>query len=301
MTDQEREALAADIKAAIADLSEGKVFPDLIAAIDTLAARAQPAAPADPRCAGCDISNGCPEYCWCKPGAPVVDWRDLFWQIGDVLGVLPASADEVIEAARSLNSKAPATIFGLPVVLDPTMGPDEMRLVAKPATPTRVGDDGANKAFDEHLKAFWEAMEKRGLRWELLGSGPLGIPAVPARKQAVGWLPMGAAPKDGTHILAMLPDRDTCYVICWADASRNIRKALGESVGWHMAYDGDFLLPHDEPTHWMPLPAPPAGVAEGGEQAVPPVADHCSFYATGLIELDQKIPVPGITIDGRKR
>ena len=36
---QEREALAADIKAAIAELADGKVFPDLIAAIDRLAAQ----------------------------------------------------------------------------------------------------------------------------------------------------------------------------------------------------------------------------------------------------------------------
>jgi hypothetical protein len=76
------------------------------------------------------------------------------------------------------------------------------------------------------------------------------------------WRPIRTAPKDGTHILAALPDRDSCYVICWADASKNIREYLGNEVGWHMAYDGDFLQPHDEPTHWIPLPSVPSETPE---------------------------------------
>lgn len=79
-----------------------------------------------------------------------------------------------------------------------------------------------------------------------------------------GWQSIRSAPKDGTHILATLPDRDTCYVICWADVARDIRRHLGSpNVGWHMAYDGDFLQPHDAPTHWQPLPAPPEQGSKG--------------------------------------
>lgn len=71
------------------------------------------------------------------------------------------------------------------------------------------------------------------------------------------WQPIETAPTDGTHILARLPDSDTCYVICWADSRVGVRAELGHKVGWHIAYCGDFIDPIDEPTHWMPLPAAP--------------------------------------------
>lgn len=96
-----------------------------------------------------------------------------------------------------------------------------------------------------------------------LGPPPLATaPQQPAPQPLTGWRSIRTAPRDGTHILAALPDRDTCYVICWADAERDIRRHLGSPhVGWHTAYDGDFLQPQDEPTHWMPLPDVP-GIGE---------------------------------------
>ena len=37
--------------------------------------------PADPvRCAGCDIPNGCPEYCRCRPAAPAPVAQTLTWE-----------------------------------------------------------------------------------------------------------------------------------------------------------------------------------------------------------------------------
>lgn len=71
------------------------------------------------------------------------------------------------------------------------------------------------------------------------------------------WRPLASAPKDGTHILCNSKISDTCYVICWVDASKKIRANLGRKVGWHIAYDGDFIEPWAEPTHWMPLPKRP--------------------------------------------
>jgi hypothetical protein len=75
------------------------------------------------------------------------------------------------------------------------------------------------------------------------------------------WLPIKTAPKDGTHILALLPDADTCYVICWCDPAAGIRVELreaGEEVGWRHAHDGFPVSEFSKPTHWQPLPAAPS-------------------------------------------
>ena len=59
------------------------------------------------------------------------------------------------------------------------------------------------------------------------------------------WQPIETAPKDGTSILAI--DEDGFYfVVEYA--------GVLEPYG-HQWTDGGTLL---EPTHWMPLPAPPA-------------------------------------------
>ena len=81
------------------------------------------------------------------------------------------------------------------------------------------------------------------------------------KDDAERWQPIETAPKDGTHILVPLPDSNTSYVICWVDASKGIRRHLGPNVGWHHAYDGDYLSQWSQPTHWMPLPAPPIDAA----------------------------------------
>jgi len=70
------------------------------------------------------------------------------------------------------------------------------------------------------------------------------------------WQPIETAPRDGTHILATLPDSDTCHVICWVDASKGIRVGCGV-YGWHVAWDGYPCAGYSTPTRWMPLPAPP--------------------------------------------
>ena len=68
------------------------------------------------------------------------------------------------------------------------------------------------------------------------------------------WKPIETAPKDGTVILAMLPDSDSCYTIEWADADKGIRKEAGEGVGWHHSWDGYFFQPHEQPIRWMHIP-----------------------------------------------
>lgn len=71
------------------------------------------------------------------------------------------------------------------------------------------------------------------------------------------WRPIDTAPKDGTPILAFIPDADPeerIYVLRWDK---------------HYAGDGPWLYRWTEaggegyqtyaPTHWMPLPAAPEG------------------------------------------
>ncbi|CAN7446928.1 hypothetical protein LJR066_002790 [Acidovorax sp. LjRoot66] len=78
-----------------------------------------------------------------------------------------------------------------------------------------------------------------------------------AAAELAGWQSMESAPRDGTHILAWLPDSETCYVVCWADASNGIRKELGSTrPGWHLAWDG-YRFDAPAPDYWHPLPDGP--------------------------------------------
>lgn len=71
-----------------------------------------------------------------------------------------------------------------------------------------------------------------------------------------GWQPIATAPRDGTRIDIWDPD---CGGIRVADAYWSGGQKSG---GWHAPnqdYDGmDGLYAKDGPTHWRPLPAPPA-------------------------------------------
>lgn len=66
----------------------------------------------------------------------------------------------------------------------------------------------------------------------------------------MGWKPIETAPKDETVVLLFCPERwDTAGVVVafWSEdfAAWYEREASSHSVS-------------EEPTHWMPLPAPPA-------------------------------------------
>lgn len=64
----------------------------------------------------------------------------------------------------------------------------------------------------------------------------------------VGWRDIKSAPKDGTHIIAAWndswPEHPHAEAMYFADG------------GWFYSYDGDSHTRN--PTHWMPLPAPPS-------------------------------------------
>lgn len=67
-----------------------------------------------------------------------------------------------------------------------------------------------------------------------------------------GWLPIETAPKDGTRVLLFMRRRDESAIDIghWLVWSANMKRA-GHKDGWVHYVVG-------QPTHWMPLPPPPA-------------------------------------------
>jgi len=70
-----------------------------------------------------------------------------------------------------------------------------------------------------------------------------------------GWQPIETAPRDGTRILAW--DGVDQWIVHWQDCSGV--SELAPSMGWATHYDcGCMAYDQEFPTHWMPLPPPPA-------------------------------------------
>lgn len=74
-----------------------------------------------------------------------------------------------------------------------------------------------------------------------------------------GWRPIETAPKDGTRVLVYQEDEasDMTPQIAWWITWH------GEE-GWHICWDNEPLQNNSAfapPTHWAPLPEPPASVA----------------------------------------
>lgn len=82
------------------------------------------------------------------------------------------------------------------------------------------------------------------------------------------WQPIETAPKDGTEIIGFRPDQGV-FVFRWAwmeefvpkdqngDPTEDYDDAF--ACWWHDRWD--WLEGELRPTHWMPLPAPPAAVS----------------------------------------
>lgn len=77
------------------------------------------------------------------------------------------------------------------------------------------------------------------------------------------WQPIDSAPKDGRFVLLHVPHGLDCGVVTvgtyWKETDRGDdgRFLPGNWDGW-LGMDSDILSSWCEPTHWMPLPAPPA-------------------------------------------
>ncbi len=85
---------------------------------------------------------------------------------------------------------------------------------------------------------------------------PVAAPASEAAlREPDQWRPISEAPKDGTVILLHSPGMEPPVSVgCW-DEQSSWRE--GEPVGW-LHVEIDFMGSHARPTHFMPLPAPPA-------------------------------------------
>lgn len=74
-------------------------------------------------------------------------------------------------------------------------------------------------------------------------------PAPAETSEGEPWKPIETAPKDGTDILACWDVLETVFVIYFEDGA------------WWDEYGEEYL----EPSHWMPLPTPPACTPTGDE------------------------------------
>lgn len=63
------------------------------------------------------------------------------------------------------------------------------------------------------------------------------------------WQPIDTAPKDGT-VLLLVPTR-------YAKWNKWLPMA-GKWIGFWVIFNADEAVQRVEPTHWMPLPAPPS-------------------------------------------
>lgn len=108
------------------------------------------------------------------------------------------------------------------------------------------------------LKGFWFSDEKQAVR--------AARAAIAALQPQDGWQDIASAPRDGTRVLLwMEPTPDPRYVsndpaqpvmasyVIWSDAMK--REGMRDGWSWY----GPVRC---HPTHWRPLPAPPAAEIE---------------------------------------
>ncbi len=76
-------------------------------------------------------------------------------------------------------------------------------------------------------------------------------PSSPKPLPASEWQPIETAPKDGKRIIVYCPKLD--------GPKENIVSYQRNGTNFPWRADEGNLLQRDQPTHWMPLPEPPAG------------------------------------------
>jgi hypothetical protein len=82
------------------------------------------------------------------------------------------------------------------------------------------------------------------------------------------WQPIETAPRDGTAVVGWTGYG--CSILAWVDDQPCSSDDPGMAAGW-LARDGEAcpacpalgVEAQGQPTHWMPLPAPPAAAQEG--------------------------------------
>lgn len=116
-----------------------------------------------------------------------------------------------------------------------------------------MSGEGMDQAYRAHPSPHMQHMKDRIL---LSDECVRLLDAADARGRE-GWQPIETAPKDGTYILGYFPDACDYLPQCGITAI----KWIGSYAGW-----GTRGVCGLSPTHWQPLPTPPApGGATGTE------------------------------------
>ncbi len=163
---------------------------------------------------------------------------------------------------------------------------EELRILARPApealpvpAPTHVDTTPMYKALIEARLALAAVNSGASIKALSLIDGVLNV-APEALGAAQTWQPIETAPKDGTEILLYAPP--TMYEGSsvservtagkwheWVETSAEYHATTGEYLGRYEQDSGAFWLSWDggfteeyPPTHWMPLPTPPATTAK---------------------------------------
>lgn len=113
----------------------------------------------------------------------------------------------------------------------------------------------APSSLDEMIAAL------RWARGQILAGDKFAAPlnATLAQLEASRWRPIESAPKDGT-ILVAIPHQFTKGVFVITSASWYA--PASDTQGWYIMSRFWGKEP-TQPSHWMPLPAPPAVASEG--------------------------------------
>ena len=127
--------------------------------------------------------------------------------------------------------------------------------VAKAIFDTWAKFKGVDGTWEEALQGHFEGSDTYPAAHEIVELARLEArAALSAMPSGAGWQPIDTAPKDGKTILAA--HKHAIFTVYWeAEGDTDT-----DEPGW---CDGDMNryeeLTTYNPTHWMPLPAPPAG------------------------------------------
>lgn len=83
------------------------------------------------------------------------------------------------------------------------------------------------------------------------------------------WQPIETAPQDGSRIfVTVFPAHSYAPIeLVWWSESKRTRKYFGHTAAWRVGRGNKRMkILHWNPTHWMPLPAPPTSESPTGEK-----------------------------------
>lgn len=168
----------------------------------------------------------------------------------------PADAAQMKANAEHVARCSPANIRKLIAALRARQAPEGVvEAVAKAIFDTWAKFKGVDGTWEEALQGHFEGSDTYPAAHEIVELARLEArAALSAMPSGAGWQPIDTAPKDGKTILAA--HKHAIFTVYWeAEGDTDT-----DEPGW---CDGDMNryeeLTTYNPTHWMPLPAPPAG------------------------------------------